>query len=123
MAALQTAGDESDSDFGYDFTPEDEQLLLQLSSNAAHVSALPSATSVTGVIDTVPGRTEIITSRSATDSNHKNVATIVHRDDNVPSILPPEVQPRSIASPLALSEDVAYPDCMWPNRLSLSEAD
>lgn len=112
MAAFSAHFDDSDSDFGYDFTPEDEQLLLQLGSNPALQSATPTVDTVIGAIDTVPGRTEVIATNEPTDLDYHDADTRDRQGDSGAALLPPEVDSRGPQAPLPLLEDITYPDCM-----------
>lgn len=98
---------DSDSDFGYDFSAEEEELLIQLASNprAAPVSG-------TAVIDTVPGKTDVISGEHAAILQSSSVALELQlQNDPTSRAIPPEVESRDLGSLAALDADVSYPDC------------
>ncbi len=115
MAALLSP--DSDDEFGYNFSLEDEEALIQLASNkpSASTSQPPK---VKSVIDAVPAVTE------TPDGNRDVVASNTTRaiEPQEPWVeghaQPPghpialEQQPALLPSPVSLYEDVAYPNCM-----------
>ena len=98
---------DSDSDFGYDLSAEDEQTLLQLTSSTLVTSTLNAA------IDSVPERTDTISTRTAAatrrgdDTPHENDAEAVFAQTTSHS----PTRPMSLPSPELLDGDVTYPDC------------
>jgi hypothetical protein len=104
MAAVASHDDESDSDFGYDFTVEDEQLLLQLTAGPVSPSVPVPLNDVTGAIDQVPDRTEILISESPKSSTNGGA------QGTTVGVLPPEVESRDMPSPIPIGDTVACPD-------------
>lgn len=134
MAALLSLDLESDSEFGYDFSPEDEEALIQLASVNSH-PATRRAPDIGTVIDSVPGKTESISGDKNAPLHAERNHTYAHGHrgppsrDSAPTVCASRAtaaqsaQPRSLPSPVSLHEDVAYPDCMlilWPNPLILT---
>lgn len=122
MAAL--LNHDSDSEFGYDFTSEDEALLIQLAStepNPAAAGPRPGVTR-TSVIDTVPARTDsdcghdVATFRNARNDAPRNRdgSRVLLRGPSHGAEAGLETQPRILPTPVSLDEDVTYPDCMSP---------
>lgn len=120
MAALLNY--DSDCEFGYDFTSEDEALLIQLASTEPNPAAAGPRLEVTSVIDAVPARTgsdcghDVATFRNARSGAPRNCdgsrVLLGGPSDGAESVL--ETQPRILPTPVSLDEDVTYPDCMSP---------
>lgn len=123
MAATHSHNDDSDSEFGYDFTPEDEQLLLQLASPPVSTTAPVAVNPAIRAIDTVPGRTEVIRSGSEDVWGHHCAHGHFPPSDAIVSVLPPEVESRCMPSPLPLGEDISYPDRRYLHSFMLTKAD
>lgn len=103
---------DSDSDFGYDFSAEEEDLLLQLASNPHTNPANGAAVNaVTGAIDTVPGKTDIISRGDDEALQSPAARQLLFRGDSAPRAIPPEVDSRTPVTPAALDAGVSYPDC------------
>lgn len=102
MAATQI--DDSDSDFGYDFTPEDEQLLLQLGSRSGPSAAPSTVNAVGGILDAVPGRTEIIHDASPEIWSRDDIQAHLALGRGVDMALPPEVASRGMPSSIPLGD-------------------
>lgn len=114
MAALLTI--DSDSEFGYDFTPEDEEALILLAS-ADPTPATRHPPAATSVIDAVPGKTDSIAgddvaildnARTHVPKKYANRGPLTDpgaRGDKA-------AQSRILPSPVSLNQDVTYPDCM-----------
>ncbi|KAH8173517.1 exonuclease V - a 5' deoxyribonuclease domain-containing protein [Sarocladium implicatum] len=107
MASFSTTNSDGDSDFGYDFTPEDEQSLLQLGSNLTPLQA-PSA--VTNAVDTVPGRTATATNYDLGDSKPLDIRAYTCLNDSGQGAVAPEVASRGLLSSAALGEDISGPN-------------
>jgi hypothetical protein len=107
MASFSTTNGDGDSDFGYDFTPEDEQSLLQLGSNLTPLQA-PSA--VTNAVDTVPGRTATATNYDLGDSKPLDIRAYTCLNDSGQGAVAPEVASRGLLSSAALGEDISGPN-------------
>lgn len=94
------------SDYGSDFSPEDELLLIELSSNTFKRLPVPVATAPcagsggTASVDLLPGRTDPI--------EHEDVA--VSGDISVSNALSLAAVP-DVATSGSLDQDVTYPDC------------
>lgn len=112
---MATVGDvDSDSEFGYDFSPEDEELLLQLASPGGAVP-IRTAAGTASAIPAVPTRVDVARHRHAIVDGpyrHRN------RTADAPSPAPGAIQaaaqnvPRAppLPSPVSLDEDIVYPD-------------
>ena len=112
MAAI--AKSDTDSEFGYDFTAEEEELLLQLGSDPIPSSA--------GAIDVVPEQTNIIVPPDDAANIAKYGLASPTLQDFVPKPPPPEtvmegvsIATESIAlpSPVSDSSEVSYPNRMY----------
>ena len=106
MTSLSAHNDDNDSDFGYDFTPEDEQLLLQLGSDLTPGQA---SLDVANAVDTVPGKTAITTRPGPEDSYLLDIRAQSCFDDSGNGALPPEVGSEETLSPLTLGTDMLSP--------------
>lgn len=98
---------DSDDEFGYDLSIEDEQALFQLSSDRLDTSD-PSVT-----IDSVPSRTHTISSGASTapGNTHYVQSQGYHDAATFPSDPIRLLQAGACASPVSLDENVTYPDC------------
>jgi hypothetical protein len=105
---------DSDDEFGYDLSVEDEESLLQLTChNTAplHVTATRS-----NLVDSVPSKTVTVT--SATQLAPVSGNQLPRRDDRPATTRIPSdaavdlgVPAEALLSPVSLDEDVTYPDC------------
>lgn len=101
----------SDSEFDFDFSPEEEQLLLQLASNTPAGATRLGESSLSIVIDSVPGKTDSVAGDDTTvdfkdGRDHRlgdRVASGPEGAEDV-SRLP------ALSPPLPLHEDVSYPN-------------
>lgn len=120
--AAPFALDSDDNEFGYDFSPEDEEALLQLSD-------LPPKSAISAVIDSVPDKTEIVA-----DSDNVGGLHFAHgragprghaygNDHSHSGSTLQAAQPRSFPAAVALPEDVSYPDCTLIKFVLVDEAD
>jgi hypothetical protein len=105
---------DSDDEFGYDLSAEDEQALLQLSSNPP--GSRQAVKDPNAVIDSVPSRIATVPSdASAARQNTRHVQPQTNQAAAATSSseLPPErlVPAQALPSPVSLDEDVTYPDC------------
>lgn len=97
---------DSDDEFGYDLSVDDEQALLQLSSNQP--DPLHGASDLSTVIDSLPSRTDTISTGSiATSGTRQNAARARLPSDTALD------QAEALPSPESLDEDVRYPDCVF----------
>ena len=120
MAALLTDTIDSDSEFGYDFSPEDEEALIQLAS-ADPTPATRHQPAATSVIDAVPGKTESVAGddvailndvRTHAPGTHAHRGLISTAGDPARARRGQAAQAQTLPSPVSLNQDVAYPDCM-----------
>jgi hypothetical protein len=120
MAAF-TAFDNSDSDFGYDFSPEEERLLIQLASaNHNPAPVLRDFDDAASVIDSVPGKTDSVAGdHAATFELDGSVrAQPVHDGQTTSTGLPALESAAALPSPLSLNEDISYPDRKWQTTVN-----
>lgn len=112
MAALTYL--DSDDEFGYDLSVEDEETLLQLTGdNTAPRRATPDLSSV---IDSVPSKAGTIA--AGTNTAPVRGQELRRRDDRPATTRIPSdpavdlgVPVEALPSPVSLDEDVTYPDC------------
>lgn len=106
---------DDDSDFGYNLSPEDEDLLLDLASQSQprHPADLSLDAVAHGdvVIDAVPGKTQVIVGDAAAALSSGSNAPLVARENSSTGAIPPEVESRDLPSPFAFGNSTAYPDC------------
>lgn len=114
---------DSDNEFGYDFSVEEEELLLQLTSKSPQPPKRPSVfgvkDSAKAAIDLVPGKTESVFgdevslengSLQAFDSD--STETLRNRSEKRPA----DTGLSNIAKigpGASVDQDISYPDCMW----------
>lgn len=115
---------DSDSDFGYDFTAEEEELLHQLASDSTLATSikLPPADNVVKLaIDAVPARSEYATETgegltrdlyAARDASY--FAKSRHFDNSLHSEAPLSPTADILFPSVDLDQEVSYPDCKNP---------
>jgi hypothetical protein len=109
--------DDQDSDFGYDFSPDEEQLLLQLASNGPPLLQTASSldeNKTDTLIDALPAKADPITEANQASSHAENVTSA---PDVVSTTALGETTADAITHSLSLSVpscgQVSYPDCMY----------
>lgn len=122
---------DSESDYGYDFSPEDEEALIQLAS--IHDSCADTGqTGPNSVIDALPGKTDSVAGDDIGDVDRdipqdecsrqrQPGARISHTAGGAEE---QAIHARSLPSPVSLAEDISYPDCTLPkSNTPFAEAD
>lgn len=112
---------DSDDEFDYDFSAEEEQLLLQLGSKnpvpPVQQPSLEKDNYAKLAIDSVPGQTERVFGDDDFDRGHPRTlgsgsaqTSQSHHNMLAISALPkvPGLEP-----PASFDQDVSYPDCTW----------
>ena len=97
---------DNESDYGYDFSPEDEEALIQLAS-LQDFCAETGQTGSNSVIDALPGKTDSVAGDDVGDVDRNFPPAECSRA--------PQAGARSLPSPVSLAEDVSYPNCTLPN--------
>ena len=112
--------DDQDSDFGYDFSPDEEQLLLQLASNAAPLLQTTSSfdeNETSALIDALPAKADPVTEANQASSAAQNVASAPDARGAVSTATLGETTGDAIAHSLSLPAppcgQVSYPNCMY----------
>lgn len=103
-----------ESDFDYDFSPEEEQLLLQLASNTPATQPLPEPVpeepNPRVAVDLVPGKTDSIADDEAA------LALLDASSHGLDQHLAPSAIGEALQvtreDTLTLNEDVRYPNCI-----------
>lgn len=114
---------DSDNEFGYDFSAEEEELLFQLASKKDGLVAPPSNEKLSA-IDAVPGRTDSllghdvaaeIRSTATPDMEHLQSAQTSNRNLYRGQAFHLREASSGLPTPPTGSsvEDVCYPDCTW----------
>ena len=116
---------DSDSEFGYDFSVEEEELLLQLAAKNPQPLHPPNYQSkfdikdkATLAIDSVPGKTESIfgddhiENDNLQTSGSESTETLRFHTEKRPVNSAPSNLP-TLAPAASIDQDISYPDCMY----------
>lgn len=111
---------DSDDEFDYDFSAEEEELLLQLASkNPAHPaqqSVFEEGNYAKLAIDSVPGQTESVFGDDNLDRGETRpfgsggAQAVQHQNNQLATSALPKVP--VLEPPASSDQDVSYPDCM-----------
>ena len=117
---------DDESDFGYDFSAEEEQLLIQLATQAPSSDQRESPlrpddkSSVT--IDSLPGRTESVISDAALHELENTYVPmlgtgVVSFPDTGAQAAAAEPRLRTTSPSDSAGKDIIYPDCMYSSHV------
>lgn len=112
---------DSDNEFGYDFSAEEEELLFQLASENNN-DTTPHNNARLAAIDAVPGRTDCLLDHDGFSTVGNTTGSVSDRPQTGQSsdlyrgqAFNQRESSSGLPTPPAASsiEDVSYPDCMW----------